>query len=247
MPPRAWNKCYYLPIPARYTFVQSPQFITTPSLTYTVSTSGPIISELQKDENVTFFFLNGLIEQPMSQEVRGLYEGPYYGYFRCDYSLTNDGPDSLEEARKSGELGTSITEAYQLLYETLEEEGPFDGVIGFSHGATLAVAFLLHHATVKPLDLPFALFRCAVLIASPPPSSEDVPELKTGPLAIPTVHIAGRADTLFQESLKLHSLCQQDISKLICHNGGHTIPRDRDFTVTAAQAIRDLISRSMMI
>ena len=210
------------------------------------------MTELERDGSATFFFLNGLVEQPMSNEVEGLYEGPYYGYFRCDYALTGDGPDSLCEARRSGELEASIQAAYDLLYETLEEEGPFDGVIGFSHGATLAFAFLMHHATNHPLDLPFALFRCAVFIASCPPPSEDGPALKpigkVGPLlTIPTVHIAGRGDAMFQESLRLYSLCQEDTAKLICHDGGHHVPRNRAFTVTTANALRDLLAKSTMI
>lgn len=209
----------------------------------------PIISELEKNDSVTFLFLEGLIEQPMSAEIEGLYDGPYYGYFRCDYSPTKSGPTSMVEATCDGTLQKSVAEAYALLYDTLEEEGPFDVVIGFSHGATLAYAFLRQHAEAHPLEPPYALFRCAVFISgSPPPRAKLNNDESDGALLrIPTLHIAGKADALLPESLDLHKLCDPNTSKLVCHNGGHWIPRDRDVTIIFAKAIEALVNRSIVI
>ena len=218
----------------------------------TVQNIGAIVSELEKDGTASFYFLDGLVEQPASKEVDGLYEGPYYGYFRCDYSMSENAPDSFHEAWKTGTFQDSVAEAYNLIYDVLEEEGPFGGIIGFSHGATLAFAFLLHHAEKNPLDPPFALFRCAVFISGPAPLGENgmrlsFDEVVGALLKIPTVHVAGKADALFEESLNLYRLCEKYTAKLVCHDKGHWVPRDRANTLGMVKAIRDLIDRSTLM
>ena len=210
------------------------------------------MSELEKDNSASFYFLDGLVEQPASKEVQGLYEGSYYGYFRCDYSTSDNASDSFQEAWANGSFQRSVAEAYSLIYEVLEEEGPFGGVIGFSHGATLAFAFLLHHAKNNTLDPPFALFRCAVLIAGPTPLGENGVRLSFDEgvgavLKIPTLHVAGKADALFGESLNLHRLCDSPTARLVCHDKGHCIPRDRATTMVTVKALRDLIDRSTLV
>ena len=41
--------------------------------------------------------------------------------------------------------------------EIIEEEGPFDGVVGFSQGAALAASIMLEHAKTNPLEDIFKL------------------------------------------------------------------------------------------
>lgn len=213
---------------------------------------GPIVSELEKDGSATFFFLQGSVEQPISKEIEGLYDGPYYGYFNCDYAMDGEGLDSIKEAIRNGTFQKSVSEAYTLLYDVLQEEGPFDGVIGFSHGATLAFAFLLQHAQNNPLEPPYALFRCAVFIFSLAPLGEDGVRLKynnsVGPLLkIPTLHITGKVDAMYSESLNMYKLCDDHTAKLVRHDSGHWIPRDRKTIMVLAKAIEDLVSRSTII
>lgn len=63
----------------------------------------------------------------------------------------------------------TLEDAYELIYEAIEEEGPFDGVLGFSQGASLAYSFLQQHARKNPFDPPWAIFRYAVFICGMPP------------------------------------------------------------------------------
>ncbi|KAJ0419888.1 serine hydrolase FSH [Aspergillus carlsbadensis] len=56
--------------------------------------------------------------------------------------------------------------AIDLIHHTFATEGPFDGVFGFSQGASMAAAYLLEQATLypdQPLPVRFGIF------ASPPP------------------------------------------------------------------------------
>jgi hypothetical protein len=96
-------------------------------------------------------FTNGEIMASPSPDIEKVYEGPYYSFF------------SWSDPPTGSEL-ESVSAAYQLIYDVIEEEGPFDGILGFSQGATLASAFLMHHAEQHPLDLPFVHFKYAIFI-----------------------------------------------------------------------------------
>lgn len=61
-------------------------------------------------------------------------------------------------------------EAHDLILETIEDEGPFDGVVGFSQGASLALSILLHDEINRPGQPPrfkFGVFLCSNLVISP--------------------------------------------------------------------------------
>ena len=200
----------------------------------------------------TFFFLNGPFEQPTSKELEGIYEGTCYGYIPYDRFLAGKNQDEISEVMRDVQFQKVMEDAYNLLYDVLEEQGPFDGFIGFSHGATLAFAFLMQHAKKNPLDPPFALLRCAVFISSSAPPSQDGARIrydeKTGTLlSLPSLHVTGKADPMFQDSLNLYRLCEKHTAKLVCHSGGHCIPRDRSTTIALAKAIEDLVSRSTIM
>lgn len=135
-----------------------------------------------------------------------------------------------------------------MLYSVIEEEGPFDGILGFSHGATLALQFLLQHANKNPLEPDFTLFKCALFLAGPPPFGEDGTRLERREgqaplLRLPTVHIVGKEDFLYEEALKLYGLCEEKSAKLLCHEKGHLVARDKESTSSMAKAIRELGSR----
>lgn len=79
----------------------------------------------------------------MSQMV----PGPYFGWF-------------------TGYTAAQIGETHALISQTIEEDGPFDGIFGFSQGATLALSYLLQREIDSPPGAApparfAALFSCA--------------------------------------------------------------------------------------
>ncbi|KAL1845791.1 hypothetical protein Daus18300_014449 [Diaporthe australafricana] len=93
-----------------------------------------------------YIYLDGPVE---SERVRGMSQmvpGPFFGWF-------------------PGYTTAHIGETHALISETIEEDGPFDGIFGFSQGATLALSFLLQHEISHPGVPPpvrfAALFSCA--------------------------------------------------------------------------------------
>lgn len=65
-----------------------------------------------------------------------------------------------------------VKKAHELLDAAIEDEGPFDGVIGFSQGAALALSYLLQHEIERPHEsqpFRFAVFFSGFIPISPDP------------------------------------------------------------------------------
>lgn len=216
-----------------------------------MSPLGPLIKELERDNSAEFTFVNGPVAQPAGPGIAGFYDGPYLGYFSCDQLPPAHDVAALGRALRSAAFQESIAAAFDLIDGIVEDEGPFDGVLGFSHGSTLAAAFLLHHAAARLQNPPGGSFRCAVFIAGLAPFEEDGRRVKgteRGALFnLPSVHVAGRQDEIFEESLNLYTLCKRDMAVLVVHEKGHLIPRGREDLMAVARAIRGLESKIVMI
>lgn len=199
------------------------------------------MTELRRDNTATFHFVEGDIDSVPGPGIAGFYDGPYYSYYKFPRSLSD--PDGSEEE--------SLLEAYNLLYDIIDEDGPFDGILGFSHGGTLASGFLIHYAKTYPHEPP--LFRCAIFINSLPPFRMDSGENPVidsdldGYIKVPTVSIAGAKDSLFEYSLALYRLCDPSRSTWIVHSKAHDIPNDKKNVALMAAGIRKLAIEALAI
>lgn len=188
------------------------------------------MKELQWDNTATFHFVEGDIDSEPGPGIAGYYDGPYYSYYKFPRSFSDD--------------DSSLQEAYDLLYEIIDEEGPFDGVLGYSHGGTLASGFLINHAKRYPRAPP--LFRCAIFVNSLPPfrmNPGEIPVLDSdleGYINIPTVSVGGSKDWLLEYSRALHRICDASRSRWVMHTKGHDIPMDKKNVAAMAAAIRKL-------
>lgn len=202
--------------------------------------SGGLMANLRHDHTATFHFLEGDVDSVPGPGVAGFYDGPYYSYHQFPRPLSSPDPE-----------GASILDAFDRLYEAIDEEGPFDGVLGFSHGGTLAASFLIHHAKLYPQEAP--LFRCAIFINALAPFRMDPgtdpvidPDVE-GYIGIPTVHIGGARDPWLEYSLALHRLCDPSRSSWVVHNRGHDIPGDKKNLLAIASAVRKLSVQALTI
>ncbi|KAK0118210.1 hypothetical protein ONS95_012514 [Cadophora gregata] len=124
-----------------------------------------------------------------------------------------------------------MEEAVHFVQEVVEEDGPFDCVIGFSQGASVAAAYIAHcEKDPTVLDLPFrmAVFICAALI---PPELAAKSELAKsiqsfGNISVPTVSIVGQRDLCYNQSVALATTCKNTTSQLVFFDGGHHVPKD---------------------
>ncbi|OKL63000.1 hypothetical protein UA08_01953 [Talaromyces atroroseus] len=154
---------------------------------------------------------------------------------------------------------TGVEDAFRTVAQTLRDEGPFDGVIGFSQGASLAFAVtsLLENGRREA-------FSSAVTdkdyFPEPfiPENTGNHPPLKfcivysgfkfadmryralyNPPVATPMLHVMGTLDALVSEAMgrELAETCGGD-SDVIFHPGGHFVPGGKRYLDVAVGFVR---------
>ncbi|KAL2069773.1 hypothetical protein VTL71DRAFT_14452 [Oculimacula yallundae] len=100
------------------------------------ATFAPIRAHLPA--NWEFQFLDGLVEVPPTPGVGDIYPGPF-----CCYH----GEPTLQD----------LQAVYELCMEVVEEDGPFDAILGFSQGSAMAATIMLHEAEKRTSLQPFKM------------------------------------------------------------------------------------------
>jgi len=95
-----------------------------------------------------------------SPGVDNYFSGPFY----CFYELPT--PDEVQEA-------------YDLIWDTIEEDGPFDGIIGFSQGGALASSFIMADARSSQPQQPF---KCGIFFCASMPFDPASPAFTVNPV-----------------------------------------------------------------
>ncbi|RKP10434.1 ovarian cancer-associated gene 2 protein [Thamnocephalis sphaerospora] len=118
-------------------------------------------------------------------------------------------------------------EAMRQIRSVLAEQGPFDGVLGFSQGAVFAS--LLASIYSRPdeplrLDSRHPAFRFAILISGFPSRCPSHSYLYERPIQCPSLHMIGLGDTVVlpEGSEKLANTFENPT--VYRHDGGHVIP-----------------------
>jgi hypothetical protein len=126
----------------------------------------------------------------------------------------------------------SMLTALEELDEYIAEEGPFDGVMGFCHGAALAAEFIIYKAQQDPDSEP--PFKCAIFLGAGLPSNPA--ELLDGKvrllsnesdgeiIRLPTAHIWGSKDPVYDICEKVSKLCRSSARSVFIHDGIHEVP-----------------------
>lgn len=122
------------------------------------------------------------------------------------------------------------------LIPILEQDGPFDGIMGFSQGAAVAsaVTSLLEKRTIRinHPELKFAILFCGARPASTEFNSiyEDI--------RTPSLHLVGKMDVMvpLDRSLQLAASFAQ--ATIAFHPGNHFIPQGCQFTRMVVDFIR---------
>lgn len=188
---------------------------------HSLNSSEPIKHALVSFE---FTFVDAIIECPGDVEIAKYYRGPFFRHW-----------DGTQD---------SVQQCYEYLLDIIDEDGPFDGVVGFSQGAAAASTALLYNQSLDRTAPPlfkFAIFFCATSaldMMRVNDSSADVPAAKDMLLpTIPTVHVVGQKDGVRSQSMALYELADDQYTRLITHEGGHWIPKDASFARKMQDAI----------
>nr|XP_043621535.1 rhodanese-like domain-containing protein 6 [Erigeron canadensis]XP_043621536.1 rhodanese-like domain-containing protein 6 [Erigeron canadensis]XP_043621538.1 rhodanese-like domain-containing protein 6 [Erigeron canadensis]XP_043621539.1 rhodanese-like domain-containing protein 6 [Erigeron canadensis] len=141
--------------------------------------------------------------------------------------------DSLQYQKQTAGFDKSL--AY--LKEIVSDNGPFDGILGFSQGAAMAACVAAQQMSLKgEID-----FRFVILCSG---FSVNLQQYEKNPIKCPSLHIYGSdhgKDTqiAFDASRSLASLFDEGCSVIVEHDCGHIIPTRSPYLDT----IKDFLQR----
>ena len=143
-------------------------------------------------------------------------------------SKTVIGPeDFARELGKRSMASASSSQACDFVEMQIEKhhDGPFDGILGFSEGASVAASLMLRRAAQSRVPLfKFAIFFCAILTFRFDDEGAILADERPERINVPTLHLTGARDPARLSSLTLYNLCDRQSAILYDHGKGHTIP-----------------------
>lgn len=232
-----------------------------PQSCYGTDIVAPLNYELGKHQAVEFHFLNGPHEVPRFPGLESHYHGPFFRHYGRDapnvtqvafsmQSLPTLGstPENFSRRLRQlcpGDVNPELATQRVLEFARDSDLGPFDGLLGFSEGASVVASVLINCEQSRSLRP----FKCAILICGAPPFRpgyvEDpyLADVVGQIIKTPTVHILGAKDPGRCGGLALYNLCINGTASLYDHGKGHEIPRVPAITKNMAIPIRDMIVR----
>jgi hypothetical protein len=225
------------------------------------------VNELESDKTATFYFTEGIIEEKPPEDIAPWFGNPpHLRFFKYEAGVEpltilngladfeHDG--TPEETMRdflgddSAPLRQDVRRMLDDLYHTIEEHGPFHGVIGYSEGATVASTLLVDDLRRRQTQGLGSSFQCAIFFAGWPPLatdgentlllSDEVGEIIT----IPTFHVVGASDPYLPGCMALYNVCDSDIAEMFDHGKGHMIPRDAVTVKELTNLLRSFLERT---
>jgi len=123
-------------------------------------------------------------------------------------------------AKEESTLDDGHDEALKLIKKTFEEQGPFDGILGFSQGATMAA----HVCSLVNKDDPIFKLKFAVLCAGFKSRSTNHHNYYEKQIELPTLHVYGDTDQVIPKEMSLELMEIFTQSSVLNHAGGHHLP-----------------------
>ena len=153
-------------------------------------------------------------------------------------------------------------QAISELEDYVESDGPFDGVMGFSHGAHIAAALVVRQAERHPaIQHSRPGFKCAIFLCGWPPydsimlskgMTEYVVRVSTedsAMITIPTAHVFDPNDKrALASGASLRDICKAESRAVYTHDCGHEVPSLRQGSTffSAVRAIKKTIEAALV-
>ena len=116
-----------------------------------------------------------------------------------------------------------LEKSLRAIEATCERDGPFDGVLGFSQGATLAAIAL---ATPRTRGR----FGFGIFVSGMKSRAAETETLAYDAVTVPTLHVIGRKDQVMPVGMSegLFEAMMSSARTRATHGGGHVVPRRND-------------------
>ena len=221
---------------------------------------------MEQDGTASFHFIHGDVESPPPNGFVEFFGSPPYRRFFEEYgsgtsnlhfhdAFWNTSYRSTPEQKYREVTQTlclqgtnTIQTVLDRLYRILDDEGPFDGIIGNSEGAVMAATFIIDYLKKCERKEVRQSLQCAVFISGGAPPfpngsgfflADEVGQI----ISVPTCHIMAYNDPLVDTVIALHHLCDQASATIVDHGRGHLVPRDPRSSKLIIKGVRDLIGR----
>ena len=216
--------------------------------------------EISKSDTIEFFFIEGPVECAPGIGIEEQYDGPYHRFLdedaphmtqvvgpaRALRKSATSAEDFARELAKRDLASVGSSHACDYVEQKVEEhvDGPFDGILGFSEGASVAASLMLRRAAQNKIPLfRYAIFFCAILTLRFDGKGAILADERPERISVPTLHFVGSRDPAHLSSMTLFNLCDPDLAILYDHGKGHTIPWG-PHTENIAKGIREVIQRA---
>ncbi|XP_038975988.1 dihydrofolate reductase-like isoform X1 [Phoenix dactylifera] len=153
-------------------------------------------------------FPDGIFLAGGKSDIEDIYPPPYFEWFQFNKDFTEY---------------TNLEECILYLCDYMTKNGPFDGMLGFSQGATLSALLISYQAKGKILkDHPPIKFLVSISGCKfRDPKICDI--AYKDPIKVKSVHFIGDKDWLRQPSEELTAAFDSPL--ILRHPQGHTVPR----------------------
>ncbi|KAF1321878.1 D-3-phosphoglycerate dehydrogenase, partial [Globisporangium splendens] len=190
-------------------------------------------------DDAEFTFLNGPYKAkgPSAEGIQRQYsnDAPFYEWCALGYvqGLDKDKEDADAAKTEWRELYIGFEKAAEFLDAHLRQYGPYDVVIGFSQGAAVLTILSMIYLRKQPSQRWWNLCVCVGGVPVRDVSMRPMFEKPNGELILlpfPSIHIMGRKDSLYKDSIQLAAMYEDRpagsvMKKLVFeHNGGHNFP-----------------------
>ncbi|XP_066992353.2 esterase OVCA2 [Anabrus simplex] len=129
-------------------------------------------------------------------------------------------PSNIFDSKQYSEVCPGFEESLVVIETTWKESGPFDGLLGFSQGATF-VSILCGMQQRKLLDFSF---QFAVMVAGFKSLCKPHDEHYTETVLIPTLHVFGESDKVIPKERSIQLTKHFKDPVVLEHPGGHFVP-----------------------
>lgn len=228
--------------------------------------SGHLRQNLEADNTASFYFVDGLFDSVPAPGLEYQCPPPNLNFFDFDKVPIAAGMDNLvatldlknmstpEQAmrRVSSTYHFKNRDAVGLMLDyirnVIEEEGPFQGVIGTSEGAVAASTVLMDELQRSSEHGHRTAMRCGIFFVAIPAYRADgkgwiLSDETDQRITAPTCHVYSEKDPLVLMSKALWNTCEPSSRTLVLHDKGHTIPHEKELMAEVAKFVRGL-SRS---
>ncbi|XP_040907697.1 esterase OVCA2 [Toxotes jaculatrix] len=139
-------------------------------------------------------------------------------------------------AQQQCEESLGLDESVTVVREAVKDQGPFDGILGFSQGA--AFVAMLCSLQEQKLEPEFS-FRFAILVAGFRSACKEHQKFYNAPLQIPSLHVFGLEDRVIPDNMSRELLPSFQDPQVLTHPGGHFVPA----ASTHRQTYQDFLKR----